>query len=219
MAEGVNISFQRDLVSNLHRILTMLGLDIEIQAVKDAVKRVIDEGYPLNRYATKEHIDKNASYTIGMQYVLIDLLNNDFGPLADNIDGTVQNILHCTVDDVEDETHQAMEAAIHNLNTLHSRAGAQVPFSSINFGMDTSDAGRLVNYMTLRSIEEGMGNGETPIFPVSIFVVKDGVNFKEGDPSYDLYKYAMKVTAKRLYPNFEFLDAPFNLQYYVPGKP
>ena len=114
-------------------------------------------------------------------------------------------------------TYQAMEAFVHNLNTMHSRAGAQVPFSSINFGTDTSEEGRMVIKNFLLSIDKGLGKGETPIFPVSIFKVKEGVNFNLGDPNYDLFKLACKVSAKRLFPNFSFLDAPFNLEFYKPG--
>ena len=114
-------------------------------------------------------------------------------------------------------TYQAMEGLIHNLNTMHSRAGAQVPFSSINYGTDTSPEGRMVMRNLLLATDAGLGNGETPIFPVQIFKVKEGVNFNKEDPNYDLFRLSCKVSAKRLFPNFSFLDAPFNLQYYKPG--
>ena len=117
------------------------------------------------------------------------------------------------------DTYQAMEGLIHNLNTMHSRAGAQVPFSSINYGMDTRWEGRLAIEQLLLATEAGLGNGETPIFPIQIFRVKEGVNYNPGDPNYDLFKLAIKVSAKRLFPNFSFIDAPFNLQYYKPGHP
>ncbi len=117
------------------------------------------------------------------------------------------------------DTYQAMEGIVHNLNTMHSRAGAQVPFSSINYGMCTTWEGRMVIEQLLLATEAGLGNGETPIFPIQIFRVKEGVNYNEGDPNYDLFKLAMRVSAKRLFPNFSFLDAPFNLQYYKPGHP
>ena len=116
-------------------------------------------------------------------------------------------------------TYQAMEALIHNLNTMNSRAGAQVPFSSINYGMDTSPEGRLVMKNVLLATEAGLGGGETPIFPIQIFRVKSGVNFNEGEPNYDLYRLAIKTSAKRLFPNFSFIDAPYNLQYYKEGHP
>jgi len=114
-------------------------------------------------------------------------------------------------------TFQAMEAFVHNLNTMHSRAGAQVPFSSINFGTDTSSEGRMVIENFLLATEEGLGKGETPIFPVSIFKVKEGINYNPEDKNYDLFKLACRVSAKRLFPNFSFLDAPFNLEYYKEG--
>lgn len=116
-------------------------------------------------------------------------------------------------------TYQAMEALIHNLNTMNSRAGAQVPFSSINYGMDVSPEGRLVMKNVLLATEAGLGGGETPIFPIQIFRVKEGVNFNPGDPNYDLYRLAIRTSAKRLFPNFSFVDAPFNLKYYKPGHP
>ena len=120
--------------------------------------------------------------------------------------------------DVDRETYQAMEALIHNLNTMHSRAGAQVPFSSLNYGTDTSPEGRMVTKNLLLATEAGLGHGETPIFPVSIFKVKEGINYNPGDPNYDLFQLACRVSAKRLFPNFAFIDAPFNLRYYKPGN-
>ena len=116
-------------------------------------------------------------------------------------------------------TYQAMEAFIHNLNTMHSRAGAQVPFSSINFGTDISEEGRMVIKNFLLATDAGLGNGETPIFPISIFKIKDGVSYNEGDPNYDLFKLACKVSAKRLFPNFSFLDSSFNKPYLKEGNP
>jgi len=116
-------------------------------------------------------------------------------------------------------TFQAMESFIHNLNTMHSRAGAQTPFSSINYGMDTSPEGRMVMRNLLLTTEKGLGRGETPIFPIQIFRVKEGVSYNPGDPNYDLFRLACRVSAKRLFPNFSFVDAPFNLKYYKPGRP
>lgn len=117
------------------------------------------------------------------------------------------------------DTYQAMEGFIHNLNTMHSRAGAQVPFSSINYGMDTSWTGRLAIEQLLLATQKGLGNGETPIFPIQIFRVKEGVNYNPEDKNYDLFKLAMETSAKRLFPNFSFIDAPFNLKYYKEGRP
>ncbi len=114
-------------------------------------------------------------------------------------------------------TYQAMEAFVHNLNTMHSRAGAQVPFSSINFGTDTSSEGRMVIKNFLLATNDGLGKGETPIFPVSIFKVKEGVNYNKEDKNYDMFKLACEVSAKRLFPNFSFLDAPHNIPYYKEG--
>ena len=136
---------------------------------------------------------------------------------------TLTRILDFTREHAEKETDkatfQAMEALIHNLNTMNSRAGAQVPFSSVNYGMDTSPEGRMVMRNLLLSTESGLGNGETPIFPIQIFRVKEGVNFNPGEPNYDLYRLAIRTSAKRLFPNFSFVDAPFNLKYYKEGHP
>ena len=128
-----------------------------------------------------------------------------------------KEVVEASNEDVKRETLQAMEGFVHNLNTMHSRAGAQVPFTSINFGTDTSPAGRLVSENLLIATENGLGKGETPIFPISIFKVKSGVNYEPDDPNYDLFKKSMEVSAKRLFPNFCFIDAPYNLKYYKPG--
>ncbi len=132
-------------------------------------------------------------------------------------------ILHFThkyaVKETRRATYQAMEALVHNLNTMHSRAGAQVPFTSLNYGTDTSPEGRLVMECLMKATEAGLGNGETSIFPIHIFKVKEGVNYNPGDPNYDLFKLAMRVSAKRMFPNFSFLDAPFNAKYYKQGHP
>lgn len=117
------------------------------------------------------------------------------------------------------DTYQAMEGFVHNLNTMHSRAGAQTPFSSINYGTDTTPEGRMVIRNILLATDAGLGHGETCIFPIHVFKVKEGVNYNEGDPNYDLFKLSCKVSAKRLFPNYIFLDAPFNLQYYKSGRP
>lgn len=115
--------------------------------------------------------------------------------------------------------YQAMEALLHNLNTMNSRAGAQTPFSSINYGTDTSPEGQLVIEQLLLATEAGLGRGETAIFPIQIFRVQEGVNFREREPNYHLFQLACRVSAKRLFPNFSFLDAPFNKEYFVPGRP
>lgn len=119
----------------------------------------------------------------------------------------------------EKQTYQAMEALIHNLNTMQSRAGAQTPFSSINYGTGTTPEQRLVIKSVLEATDAGMGSGETPIFPVQVFKVLDGTNTKEGDPNYDLFQLACKVSAKRLFPNFTFINAPYNYQFYKERHP
>jgi len=119
----------------------------------------------------------------------------------------------------ENETLQAMEALVHNLNTMHSRAGAQVPFTSINFGLDTSKEGRMVSKCLMQAQSNGLGNGETPIFPILVFKVKEGINYNPEDKNYDLLKMSFEVTAKRLFPNWIFEDAPFNLACYDEKHP
>ena len=118
----------------------------------------------------------------------------------------------------EKDTYQSMEALVHNLNSMHSRAGAQVPFTSCNLGTDISEEGRMVTRNLLLATEAGLGAGETAIFPISIFKVKEGVNYNPEDPNYDLFKLSMRVSAKRLFPTYEFIDAPYNIKYYKPGN-
>ena len=117
------------------------------------------------------------------------------------------------------ETFQAMEALIHNFNTMHSRAGAQTPFSSINYGTDTSEEGRMIVKNVLLATQKGLGRSETPIFPVQIFKIKKSVNLDPSSKNYDLFKLAIKTSAKRLFPNFTFCDSPYNAQYYKEGHP
>ncbi len=128
-------------------------------------------------------------------------------------------VVQHTWEETDKACYQAMEALIHNLNSMHSRAGAQTPFSSINYGMDTSAEARMVIRNLLKATEAGLGNGETPIFPIQIFKVKKGINFDPGDPNYDLFKLACRTSAKRLFPNFAFQDAPYNIKYYDPKRP
>lgn len=140
---------------------------------------------------------------------------------SDELDATknIDYIMFEAIKLTERETYQAMEALIHNLNSMQSRAGAQVPFSSINYGTGTQPEHRMIMKNVLLATDAGLGGGETPIFPVQIFKVKDGINTKKGDPNYDLFELACKVSAKRLFPNFSFLDAPYNAKYYKPGHP
>ncbi|MEN6412286.1 MAG: anaerobic ribonucleoside triphosphate reductase [Veillonellales bacterium] len=182
----------------------------------------------------KETITKKVTDTaknIGTQLHLMPKIANDNGYLdeeyrllAGTFDGALLKksqifALEQARSETDKTTYQAMEALIHNLNTMHSRAGAQVPFSSINYGTDTSPEGRMVMKNILLATEAGLGYGETPIFPIQIFKLKEGVNYNPGDPNYDLFKLACHVSAKRLFPNFSFIDAPFNLQYYKEGRP
>ena len=129
---------------------------------------------------------------------ICDVLNVNDASIATVHDADA--IYRSACDKTKDETHQAMEALVHNLNTLHSRAGAQVPFSSINYGLCTSPAGRLVIQETLNAVMDGLGHGETAIFPISVFQLKAGVNYNPGDPNYDLFQRACEVSAKRLFP-------------------
>ncbi|MDR3344625.1 MAG: anaerobic ribonucleoside triphosphate reductase [Oscillospiraceae bacterium] len=145
------------------------------------------------------------------------LLTAELGISAEDADKCQSFAAKYALRETERATFQAMEALVHNLNTMHSRAGAQIPFSSINYGMDTSPEGRMVIRALLLTTEQGLGNGETPIFPIQIFRVKAGVSYNPGDPNYDLFKLACRVSAKRLFPNFSFMDAPFNAQYYKEG--
>jgi len=189
MAEGVKKSFKRAIRDEVNRACAFCG----VQATGD--------------------IDFNVcTYSEGDNPAAVDNLTQVVGS-AD----LAAKIYRQACADVAEETHQAMEALIHNFNTLHSRAGAQVPFSSINYGMDTSPEGRLAIREVLNAIDAGLGNGETPIFPISVFQLKAGVNYNVDDPNYDLFRQACKVSAKRLFPNFVNIDAPYNLQYYKPG--
>lgn len=127
----------------------------------------------------------------------------------DGLKGDERTIQHA-INKTTARVHQSMEAFIHNMNTIHSRGGNQVVFSSINYGTDTSAEGRCIMRELLNSTYEGVGNGETAIFPIQIWKKKRGVNYLPGDPNYDLYELACKVTARRFFPNFLNLDASFN---------
>ena len=146
----------------------------------------------------------------------IDLFN-DYTAKSDRLKEIFEESYKIAINKTDRATYQAMEAFIHNLNTMHSRAGAQVPFSSVNFGTDTSPEGRMVIKNYLLATDAGLGHGETPIFPISIFKVKEGVNYNKEDPSYDLFRLACRVSAKRLFPNFSFLDSSFNKALLVEG--
>ena len=190
--------------------------------VKCMTKESLKEGFikPLDKYIMKNKTitDKQGKYTL-FDTLYQYLLDNGCEPKMFMDDSQQQCMLEYADMCTERETFQAMEATVHNLCTLASRAGAQVPFSSLNLGTCTSDEGRRVTRNLLLAVEAGLGYGETAIFPISIFKLKKGVNRDVNDPNYDLYRLALKVTAKRLFPNFLNLDAPFNLKYYKKGRP
>ncbi len=206
MVDGVKKTYKRRYVYNCARCLEMMGLLDNGQEIADSIaKKILDEKgvYPV--------LDNNNGYREAERALLLEHVDEK---TADRIqEYTAKN----TVKEVERATYQAMEALIHNLNTMNSRAGAQVPFSSINYGLDTSSEGRMVIKNVLLAQEAGLGNGETPIFPIHIFKIKEGINYNPEDPNYDLFKLACRVSAKRLFPNFSFIDAPFNLPYYKKG--
>lgn len=208
MAPGVKKTYRKCFLRNLERALEIYR-DVEDEDLES--REIFDE----------------VEATSGLQPILIgtngfeDKLTEKLQESFD--DATARKITEfCrrhAIKETRRTTYQAMEALVHNLNTMHSRAGAQIPFSSLNYGTDVSPEGRLVVECLLLATEAGLGNGETSIFPIHIFKVKEGVNFNEGDPNYDLFKLACRVSAKRLFPNFSFLDAPFNLKYYKEGHP
>ena len=185
------------------------------------IKLVIDIKYSsrlAERVATNlEYYTQSNSSILnesGLQYA-----KNAVACVAGLTEREATKIVNKAIELTDKEAYQAMEAMIHNLNTMHSRAGAQVPFSSINYGTDTSEEGRMVTKNILLATDAGLGNGETPIFPIQIFKLKEGINYNKEDRNYDLFKLACKVSAKRLYPNFSNLDAPFNSKYYKEGNP
>lgn len=208
MADGVKKTFRHRYRDNIHRALSLLA---NVTDSVDIAKKIT------------ENIEKEKG--------LVPTLANDNGyqeaeaemlaafANAETVKKIQDFAFKTAVKETDRATYQAMEALVHNLNTMNSRAGAQTPFSSINYGTDTSVEGRMVIKNILLAEEAGLGNGETPIFPIHIFKVKDGVNYNPTDPNYDLFKLACRVSAKRLFPNFSFIDAPFNLPYYKAGNP
>ncbi len=208
MAEGVKKTFKKRYMQNMIRALE-LKKDMENadEFVKACMEELDKKGVRPSLEMTEEYmaVEKEALERLGLTQEEIC---------------TVQAFSHKkAVKETDRATYQAMEALVHNLNTMNSRAGAQVPFSSINYGMDMSPEGRMVVRNLLLATESGLGGGETPIFPIQIFRVKEGINYNPEDPNYDLFKLAIRVSAKRLFPNFSFQDAPFNLKYYKPGHP
>ena len=209
LAEGVYKTFKKLYANNMAKALELYE-DIE---VLEQIREIVS--YVEEQTNTKLSINIEKSYIELEKEELINRFNID-SKVADKVQ---KFTLKEAYKETDRNTYQAMEAFIHNLNTMHSRAGAQVPFSSVNFGTDTSPEGRLITKNLLLSVEKGLGNGETPIFPILIFKVKEGINLNPEDPNYDLFKLACRVSSKRLFPNFSFLDAPFNAKYYVEGRP
>ncbi|MBR2132475.1 MAG: anaerobic ribonucleoside triphosphate reductase, partial [Oscillospiraceae bacterium] len=210
MADGVRKTFSRYYSRNLAKAL-MLWYNIEDpESQLKALREELEASTGLYPRLETYH-----------SYLEVELphLMEMYGDDKEALIRAQNQAIHFAEKETNRATFQAMEAFIHNLNTMHSRAGAQVPFSSINYGMDTSPEGRMVMRNLLLTTEQGLGNGETPIFPIQIFRVKEGINYNPGDPNYDLFKLACRCSAKRLFPNFAFVDAPFNLQYYDPARP
>ncbi|MBR1528894.1 MAG: anaerobic ribonucleoside triphosphate reductase [Oscillospiraceae bacterium] len=206
MADGIRKTYAARYRQNLGRALELLT---EKENISEYVLQLCDQIRKENDLIPVLANDN------GFEEKARKLLEKEFSPEI------VNKILKFTASHAYQETdraaYQAMEALVHNLNTMNSRAGAQTPFSSINYGTDISPEGRMVTKNILLANEAGLGNGETPIFPIHIFKIKEGINYNPEDPNYDLFKLACRVSAKRLFPNFSFIDAPYNLQYYKEG--
>ena len=204
MAPGVRKTYWHLYRDNLAKALEVFGLEEEgLEPAKALIAGCTDKPVLADDNGVTEQIREK----------LLERTSSE------NADRIIAFTLKYAKRETERSTYQAMEALVHNLNTMHSRAGAQIPFSSLNYGTDTSAEGRLAMKSLLLATEAGLGNGETSIFPIHIFKVKEGVNYNPGDPNYDLFRLAIRVSAKRLFPNFSFLDAPFNKKYYKPGRP
>lgn len=207
LAPGVAKTYKKRYRSNLTSLIEVMDCAAHAKKTKEIFQTLTAE----NLIPT---LDGSQAYTEREKELLLEA-----GVPEEILDKIQSFSAKKATEETDKATYQAMEALLHNLNTMHSRAGAQTPFSSINYGMDTSTEGRMVMKNMLLATEAGLGNGETAIFPIQIFRVKDGVNFNPGEPNYDLFKLSCRVSAKRLFPNFSFQDAPFNLQYYKEGHP
>jgi len=207
MAKGVAKSYRTLYRNNMIKALEFEGIEDADSIVRSAIEKVEAETglWPA--------LDAENGFHAKEAELLIPVIGEEAYKKAYDFSRKF------TDKEIDRHTYQAMEALVHNLNTMHSRAGAQIPFSSLNYGTDTSPEGRMVTRNLLLATEAGLGNGETAIFPIHIFKVKEGINYNPEDPNYDLFKLACKVSAERLFPNFSFLDAPYNLQYYKPGHP
>lgn len=204
MALGVRKSYRKNLIANILKLFSIFDTSL----VKSDVISLIEEAEL--RSSTPCRM-KNSNFENTLKAVLNEKYNTDW------FEALFTKALTCAYNETKDDTLQAMEALIHNLNTMHSRAGAQVPFSSLNYGTDTSEEGRMAIDQLLEATMRGLGRGETPIFPIQIFKVKEGINYNEGDPNYDLFKKAIRCSGRRLFPNFSFIDAPMNIPYYKEG--
>lgn len=210
MAEGVAKSYRKSYARMLtEAVEDRLDLEDASEAVQAAIAAAEEVTGETARLENVEAFDKAVAAALCGELKLT-------GTEAARLIARARKRAYTTTDR---DTYQAMEGFVHNLNTMHSRAGAQTPFSSINYGTDTSPEGRMVIRNILMALDAGLGHGETCIFPIHIFKVKEGVNYNETDPNYDLFRLSCKVSAKRLYPNYVFLDSPYNLQYYKPGHP
>ncbi len=166
----------------------------------------------------KKHLKKLYTYEHAKTHDSADeeMLNkiDALTSINDRIDGIDEYIFETALAYTKEDTFQGAESLVHNLNSMASRAGSQVPFSSLNFGLDVSPEGRMVTEYLLRAQMAGLGKHETPIFPILIYTLKKGVNFNPEDPNYDLFRLAMECSSKRLFPTYCFVDASFNLPFY-----
>lgn len=210
LALGVTKTYKKLYMANLYKAINLLAP--ELNQTREDIKKIITDIE--KNYALYPSLEMSAEYLEKEKETLLSIIDDE-----KTLDRILSFSTTLTREETEKETHQAMEGLVHNLNTMHSRAGAQTPFSSINYGTDTSPEGRMVIRNVLLATESGLGNGETPIFPIHIFKVKEGINYNPEDPNYDLFKLACRVSAKRLFPNFSFIDAPFNKIYYKEGHP
>jgi ribonucleoside-triphosphate reductase len=206
MSDGVKKTYRRRYMQNIARGLNLIA---SVEDYDEVAQKIVTEIY--KETGLQPILSNKNDY---QKFELEKLLEYTDRETTEKIQAFA---LKAAFKETNRATYQAMEALIHNLNTMNSRAGAQTPFSSINYGTDTSPEGQMVIENILLANEAGLGNGETPIFPIHIFKVKEGINYNPGDPNYHLLKLACRVSAKRLFPNFSFLDAPFNLAYYKEG--
>lgn len=212
MAEGVACTFRKEYYDAVQRYF-WLEYDCENvlgEAFRSALKDAMPDRINMSNIDDHEELLVQWLLETGEQWL-------GKTPAEEEIRRCHKTSIRIAMKETDQATYQAMESLIHNLNTMNSRAGAQVPFSSINYGTCTSPEARMAMKNLLKVTDIGLGNGETAIFPVQIFKVKEGINYNPGDPNYDLFRLAIKVSAKRLFPNFSFIDAPFNLPYYKEG--